>query len=252
MSNVGDLQPDPNIIGHIAKPPFVLLADPSKIFTKRAERLRSLATRHQLEPYLRFLADPIDAQLRILPQLPEPDMPAADVAARAKEHAMPPLDRNGFRADAAFDAPLELLLSLVTALQMPPSARKDALVPAGDDACPACGAPPVSNVIVGWPRAAGRRFCSCSLCGTLWNFVRARCTVCGSTDKITFQEIDGSAGQIKAEICGACRSYVKILYQHKNPALDPAADDVASLGLDLLVRETGYRRGGVNPFLIGY
>lgn len=27
---------------------------------------------------------------------------------------------------------------------------------------------------------------------------------------------------------------------------------VASLGLDLLVRETGFRRGSVNPYLLGY
>ena len=45
---------------------------------------------------------------------------------------------------------------------------------------------------------------------------------------------------------------MKILQQQKDPGLDPVADDVATLGLDLLVRETGYRRGAVNPFLIGY
>ncbi len=56
----------------------------------------------------------------------------------------------------------------------------------------------------------------------------------------------------KAETCENCRGYVKILHQHKDPALDPVADDVATLGLDLLVRESGYRRGAVNPFLLGY
>ena len=45
---------------------------------------------------------------------------------------------------------------------------------------------------------------------------------------------------------------MKILHQQKDPAIEPVADDVASLGLDLLVREMGYRRGGVNPFLVGY
>ena len=29
-------------------------------------------------------------------------------------------------------------------------------------------------------------------------------------------------------------------------------DDVATLALDLLVRDLGFRRGGVNPFLVGY
>jgi FdhE protein len=30
------------------------------------------------------------------------------------------------------------------------------------------------------------------------------------------------------------------------------ADDVASLGLDLLLRDSPYRRAGYNPFLLGY
>jgi len=45
---------------------------------------------------------------------------------------------------------------------------------------------------------------------------------------------------------------VKVLQQQQDPALDPVADDVASLALDLLVRERGYRRGAVNPLLLGY
>jgi FdhE protein len=126
------------------------------------------------------------------------------------------------------------------------------LVPVGDGACPACGGPPVASLVVGWPRAQGARFCACSLCGTLWNYVRIKCTICGATGGISYQEIEGSAGTLKAETCDSCKTYVKILHQHKDPGLDPVADDVASLALDLLVRESGYRRGGVNPFLLGY
>ncbi len=134
------------------------------------------------------------------------------------------------------------------------AARLDAsrLVPVGDGACPACGGPPVSSMIVGWHGAHGARFCACSLCGTLWNYVRIKCTLCGSTKGIGYQEIDGGPGTVKAETCDSCGCYVKILHQHKDPALDPVADDVATLGLDLLVREGGYRRGSFNPFLIGY
>src|SRR5262245_65850905 len=104
MSKVGEIQPDPNIIGHIAKPPFVQLPDPLRIFTKRTERLRSLVAGHDLAAYLYFLAGLTDAQLRVLPQLPEPEMPALEVLARAKEHAMPPLDRGGFKVGAGFEA----------------------------------------------------------------------------------------------------------------------------------------------------
>jgi FdhE protein len=127
-----------------------------------------------------------------------------------------------------------------------------ALKPVGDGACPSCGAPPVASAIVGWPGAHGARFCSCSLCGTLWNYVRACCTVCGSTAKISYREVEGGTGHIKAEVCESCGSYAKVVYQHKDPALNPVADDVASLGLDLLVKELGFRRGSVNAFLLGY
>jgi FdhE protein len=126
------------------------------------------------------------------------------------------------------------------------------LVPVGDGACPACGGAPVSSMIVGWPGAENARFCVCSLCATHWNYVRVKCTMCGSTKGISYQQIDGGNGTVWAETCEACRAYVKILHQHKDPALDPVADDVGSLALDLLVRESEYRRGSVNPFLLGY
>jgi FdhE protein len=126
------------------------------------------------------------------------------------------------------------------------------LQPVGDGACPACGGPPVASLVVGWTGANGTRYCACALCGTLWNYVRIKCTLCGGTKGIAYHGIEGDAGTVKAETCDSCRGYVKILYQHKNPQLDPVADDVATLGLDLLVHEAGYRRGAVNPFLLGY
>jgi FdhE protein len=128
----------------------------------------------------------------------------------------------------------------------------DRLVPVGDGACPACGGPPVSSIVVGWRGAHGARFCVCSLCGTLWNYPRVRCTLCGATKGIAYQEIAGGPATVKAETCESCRGYVKIIHQHKDAILDPVADDVATLALDLLLRESGYRRGAVNPFLLGY
>lgn len=133
------------------------------------------------------------------------------------------------------------------------AARLDAksLQPVGDGVCPSCGGAPTSTVLVNWPRVTGARYCSCSLCGTLWNYVRSKCTLCGSTRQILFQEVEG-AGHIKAETCDDCHGYMKVFNHQKDERLDPVADDVATLGLDLLVRELGFRRGGVNPFLIGY
>jgi FdhE protein len=64
--------------------------------------------------------------------------------------------------------------------------------------------------------------------------------------------VEQSDGLVRAETCDSCRGYVKILQQQQNPALDPVADDVATLALDLLLRDLGYRRGAVDPFLLGY
>ena len=56
---------------------------------------------------------------------------------------------------------------------------------------------------------------------------------------------------MQAETCDECRSYVKMLYQAKDMAVEPMADDLASLGLDMLVGEAGYRRNAANPLVIG-
>jgi FdhE protein len=188
-------------------------------------------------------------------------LPPAAEAALARLAAADPAARNRMIADVLADAiPIEALAEHVfvaTALQVHfarLAATLDAtkLVAVGDGACPACGGPPVASMVVGWRGAHGARFCACALCATQWNYVRIKCTVCGSTKSIGYQEIEGGPGTVKAETCGECGSYLKILHQHKDPALEPMADDIASLGLDLLVREGGLRRGGFNPFLIGY
>ncbi len=127
-----------------------------------------------------------------------------------------------------------------------------AVKPVADGVCPVCGGAPVASLIVGWREADRSRYCACALCGTLWNHVRARCTLCGETRAISFREVEGGGGRVKAECCDDCHGYVKVLYQNTFPELEPFADDVASLALDLLVREEGFRRGAVNPFLTGY
>jgi FdhE protein len=38
----------------------------------------------------------------------------------------------------------------------------------------------------------------------------------------------------------------------RRPGTKPVADDVATLGLDILLAEEGWKRGAQNPFLLGY
>jgi FdhE protein len=127
-----------------------------------------------------------------------------------------------------------------------------ALSAIGDGLCPVCGSAPGVSMVVGWHGAHGARFCACALCGSLWHYVRIRCVACGSTKGISYSALDGDAAPVKAECCSECGSYVKILYQTLDPHVEPVADDVATLGLDMRVKQEGLRRAGFNPFLIGY
>jgi FdhE protein len=116
--------------------------------------------------------------------------------------------------------------------------------------CPCCGSTPVAGVITGGGGTPGLRYLHCSLCGTAWNFVRAVCITCGDTRTLSLKEIDGSNGVAKAETCGGCHTYSKVFYQAKDMQIDPFADDLATLDLDVLVAEAGWSRHAPNPLLL--
>ncbi|MBI5261858.1 MAG: formate dehydrogenase accessory protein FdhE [Bradyrhizobium sp.] len=211
----------------------------------------------------RFVADPaFDAALDRLLELAAPiEMPAqARLALTEVREAGADARDVMMRAVLADAIPVETLARhvFVTAALQVHMARvasrldPNELVAVGDAICPVCGGPPVASVIVGWQHAANTRYCVCSLCQTWWHYVRIRCTCCGSTKGIGYKEIEGAQDGVQAETCEECHGYAKILHQHKHPELDPVADDVATLALDLLVREGGYRRGAFNPYLLGY
>ena len=123
----------------------------------------------------------------------------------------------------------------------------DDLKPIEDGLCPVCASAPMVSSVVGWPKAHNTRFCSCSLCGTMWNVVRVKCVLCSATGGISYHSIEGKPDTVKAETCDSCRAYVKILYQVNDAALDPLADDVATLGLDMLMAEDGLEARRTQP-----
>jgi FdhE protein len=223
------------------------------------------ARTHEMPPLdrSRFTADAaLDATLdRLFALAADIDMPDSARAALDRARGADAAARDGMLRDVLADSiPVETLADHVyvaAALQVHfarATAKLDpkALVPIGDGVCPSCGGAPVASAIVGWKDAHGTRFCTCSLCATQWHVVRIKCVLCGSTKGITYQEVDGGDANVKAETCETCHGYVKILHQHKDPTLDPVADDIGTLNLDLLLRANGYRRGTVNPFLLGY
>jgi FdhE protein len=116
--------------------------------------------------------------------------------------------------------------------------------------CPCCGSTPVAGVVGASGSTPGARYLHCSLCATAWNHVRAACITCGESRSIVLEGIEGDPGVVKAETCGACHTYAKMLYQAKDMQADPYADDLATLGLDLLVTEAGWARHAPNPLVL--
>jgi FdhE protein len=116
--------------------------------------------------------------------------------------------------------------------------------------CPVCASAPVASIVRIGGAEQGLRYLHCSLCSAEWHMVRAKCSNCESSKGIAYYGIEGDKGAVKAEACEECGSYLKILYLDKDPQLEPTADDLATLGLDLLMDEKGVQRSGPNLYLI--
>jgi len=126
--------------------------------------------------------------------------------------------------------------------------------------CPLCGTLPVASIVCANAPYQGYRYLHCALCETQWHMVRAQCSSCGADGKhlayhtlLAHDAIENAAAvkdaAVRAETCDACHSYRKIVYQENDIAVDPVADDVATLALDLLLAEKGLHRASGNPLL---
>ncbi len=139
--------------------------------------------------------------------------------------------------------------------------------------CPVCGTHPVASVIRIGGQSQGYRYLHCALCASEWHMVRVKCSCCEANNKIAYQGLtDIDADPIaeneaaakdgktihkandptrvaRAETCDECHTYRKVFNQEHDYNVDPLADDLASLLLDMLVSELGYARASGNPLL---
>ena len=137
----------------------------------------------------------------------------------------------------------------------------DRLAPFGrtDDAtlCPCCGSRPTASVSRIGGSDAGFRYLHCALCSAQWHMVRIKCTHCQSTKGIHYQSPQplgatstDAKQSVEAETCDECGHYLKIVHMERDAHVEPVADDLASVTLDLLVSEAGFQRHGVNLMLL--
>ena len=91
----------------------------------------------------------------------------------------------------------------------------------------------------------------CVLCGSEWYVVPTKCSQCENTKEIGYYGLKNSHKAIRAEACPQCCCYLKILFRELDIDVDPVADDIATLDLDmLLTKEKGYINTGINFFML--
>jgi FdhE protein len=116
--------------------------------------------------------------------------------------------------------------------------------------CPCCGSTPSASLVTGAGQNPGARYLYCSLCSTAWNYSRAVCITCGGSRTLAIRGVEGDSEIVKAETCDECGTYSKMAYQAKDMQADPYADDLATLGLDMMVGEAGWSRHAPNPLVL--
>jgi FdhE protein len=116
--------------------------------------------------------------------------------------------------------------------------------------CPCCGSTSSASMITVSGENPGARYLYCSLCSTAWNYSRAVCVACGGSRTLALRGIEGDSGLVKAETCDECGTYSKMAYEAKDMQADPYADDLATLGLDVMIGDAGWARHAPNPLLL--
>ena len=260
--------------------PRIRLPDPTSVFSARAARLRHLSEGHAVGDYLRLMAALADAQQAaldtrtdgewrvVLIKLCEtiaatPGFPDGVAAACTRVRALPAAElaeqvdlllSNSVEGVDAQAAPF-----IMAALQVCQTRTVCALSPeevterAGalhiPGCCPMCGALPVASIVRADKAYQGYRYLHCSVCASEWHLVRIKCSQCESTEGIHYHSIEGGSSAVRAEACDSCKTYRKICYQEQDMTVEPVADDLGSLALDLLMTEAGFHRGSGNPLL---
>ena len=126
--------------------------------------------------------------------------------------------------------------------------------------CPCCASLPVASVTRVGHGAEGHRYLHCTLCNAEWHMVRVKCAHCGGTGEVRYRALESAATNdgaapakrpsVQAQTCDSCGHYLKIVHQTQDVQIEPVADDLATLTLDLLVSDAGYARHGTNLLLV--
>jgi len=106
--------------------------------------------------------------------------------------------------------------------------------------CPACSSLPSLSLLKG---EEGRRYLLCSFCGYQWRTDRLSCPACNNKDRESLEYFCGEGEEaFRIDLCDRCHRYIETIDYRILEESDPCMEDLATLHLDILASNKGYKR----------
>jgi FdhE protein len=114
--------------------------------------------------------------------------------------------------------------------------------------CPVCGSLPHLSLL---REEVGKRYLICSFCGYSWRIDRLICPFCNNKEQEFLQYFYGEGEETyRINLCNKCHQYIKTIDLRILGESDPSLEDLATLHLDILAFQKGYKRPVPNPWTI--
>lgn len=114
--------------------------------------------------------------------------------------------------------------------------------------CPVCGS--VAQ-LARLEKDVGKKILCCQLCGSEWRYMRVKCPFCCSEEQKKLKFLEEEKGPYRIDLCEKCKRYIKTLDERKGGydrgEIIPAVEDIATIYLDMLAEEEGYKRSWFFP-----
>jgi FdhE protein len=112
--------------------------------------------------------------------------------------------------------------------------------------CPVCGSLPSLSLL---KEEVGKRYLLCSFCGYQWRIDRLFCPFCASKDHESLHYLFAEGEEAyRIDLCEKCHQYIKTIDYRSLQESDPVLEDLATLHLDILAAQKGYKRPVPNPW----
>ncbi len=112
--------------------------------------------------------------------------------------------------------------------------------------CPICGSLPSLSLL---KEEIGKRYLLCSYCGYQWRVDRLFCPFCNNKDQESLHYLFAEGEEAyRIDLCDKCHQYIKTIDYRNLAESDPVLEDLATLHLDILALEKGYKRPVPNPW----